>query len=156
MSSKVDRESATRDHASTKSDSVSLDTDNNTSRRGKDRFGFWIMDNFHQALSVSDKKIKERKEKESERTKKWLKMTKDWKSKGVTQTRQVKRRIRKGVPDALRSFVWCYLAGIKELRAKYPNPTTDIDTKSLTELTIDEVSSVISFRPQYLMRTSDR
>ena len=53
----------------------------------------------------------------------------------------MKRRVRKGIPDALRGFSWYEVSGAKALKEKYPNPWK-IDTSTVSAVTIDEVSLV--------------
>ena len=107
-----------------------------------DRYGFYVSDDFHAPLFVSAQELQLRKEKEAERTTKWIKMIKNWD--GVLSTRQekLKRRVRKGIPDNVRGFVWTKLSESAVFKKKYPK-LNEVDRKALDELTEDEVRGMM-------------
>ena len=51
---------------------------------------------------------------------------------------KLKRRVRKGIPDALRGIVWYNLSGAESYKRSYPD-LNDINTNDLNELVIDEI-----------------
>lgn len=109
----------------------------------KDRWGFLNSDEFHKFLEPSPEMTVQRKAKESERTKKWIKMMKNWQkycSNGA-KYEKMKRRSRKGVPDAVRGYAWYEVCGAEEVKKKYPDPWK-IDVAVVSETTIDEVYSL--------------
>lgn len=111
-----------------------------------DRYGFYVSDDFHTSLLVSAEEVISRKEKEAERTTKWIKMIKNWEGVLVNRKEKLKRRTRKGVPDHVRGFVWIKLSGAITYRKKYPKLEA-IDIATLDLITVDEVNrSWISFR----------
>lgn len=59
-------------------------------------------------------------QREREREQKWLKMLKQWEN---TDTNKLKRRIYKGIPNAIRGKIWSKLLGLdaikEEQRGKY-------------------------------------
>ena len=123
-------------------ESNGIDTDRSSILSGrmmKDRFGFIITesDTSHQRLSLTAKELQQRKNKESERAGKWILMMRKWTS--FDHSSKLKSRVRKGIPDALRSFAWKQLVEIDKVRDKYPCPHTDIDTGGLSSLVKDEV-----------------
>lgn len=155
----------------------------------KDRYGFFVTDDFHKVSSLSPALLAQRQEKEQTRTRKWLAMKKHWKrhffykrnapteSNGTvvvvsaTETTQsatlseadevelmmrqtiqtltdesilrdhresrpvysavLKRRVRKGIPDALREFAWFEFSDAQRVRQMYPHPDTDIDLSNI-------------------------
>lgn len=107
-----------------------------------DRYGFYVSDDFHTSLLVSSEEIVQRREKEAERTTKWIKMIKNWDNVVITRKEKLKRRVRKGIPDHVRGFVWTKLSDASIYRAKYPKLGA-IDVTALDELTIDEVKIYI-------------
>lgn len=113
----------------------------------KDRFGFILVDNFHQSLTIAQGEVIARKEKEAERTKKWVKMIKHWNKYEPNRffsfqpQIKLKRRIRKGVPDSVRSIIWFNVCGAKQWQDRYPDLST-ITLDVLNTRTIDEVSTI--------------
>jgi len=105
----------------------------------KDRYGFYVSDQFHQQLQITPDVVKFRRNKETERTKKWLDMIQHW-SKFYKHDKKSKlnRRVRKGIPDAVRGLVWQRLINIDAVKEKIPNPY-EIDTGSLCKNVIDEI-----------------
>ena len=125
---------------STKSNIIYSNNDQNN-HMFKDRFGFWIdndNDNFHQARLITEKEAIARKNKESERSKKWVYMMKSWDKFIIKQVNKLKSRIRKGIPDSLRTFAWSHLAEIGDIKVRYPHPEC-IDVSRLTDQVKDEV-----------------
>lgn len=59
---------------------------------------------------------RQQKEKEVKRGKKWLKMKSDWKS--VLGTDKLKRRIFKGIPDAMRPVIWGLLLNVEKTKSE--------------------------------------
>jgi hypothetical protein len=109
-----------------------------------DRYGFYVSDDFHTSLLVSEEEIVQRREKEAERTTKWIKMIKNWDNVVITRKEKLKRRVRKGIPDHVRGFVWTKLSNASIYRTKYPKLGA-IDVTALDELTIDEVNIRIMY-----------
>ena len=64
-----------------------------------DRYGFYVDDKYHHGIVLSQEEISLRREKEVERTKKWLKMINKWSFTVAMRKSKLKRRIRKGIPD---------------------------------------------------------
>lgn len=89
-----------------------------------DRYGFFVTDKFHQGYAgeITEAESRAIREKEISRTKKWIKMIKNWQKhfiyKGESESSELipfnagfiksklKRRIRKGIPDNLRGSIW--------------------------------------------------
>ena len=106
-----------------------------------DRYGFYVSDDFHTSLLVSAQEVIQRKGKEAERTTKWIKMVKGWDKVIINRQEKLKRRVRKGIPDHVRGFVWTKLSEAVQYKKQYPK-LRDIDAKALDELTEDEVGKV--------------
>eukprot|EP01038_Epipyxis_sp_PR26KG_P006448 gene6448-8870_t len=120
----------------------------------KDRFGFIMSDDNHQYLRQSSSINTARREKEAERTKKWLKMNSDWKKYSEKKSEKLKNRIRKGIPDIMRGAIWFKLCNGDAIRAKFPSLET-IDLSGLEERTIDEIERDIDRTfPQHSLFTS--
>ncbi|KAK3287638.1 hypothetical protein CYMTET_4862 [Cymbomonas tetramitiformis] len=66
----------------------------------------------------------EKKQLEERRLQKWRKMigsgAADWKAYHSSKPATVKRRVRKGIPDSLRGYVWQLISGSRELLLKNP------------------------------------
>ena len=107
----------------------------------KDRWGFLVTDEFHQFLKLPPEVIEQRRNKEGERSLKWVKMMKKWQKYKANGEKydKMKRRTRKGIPDSLRGFAWYEGCGAKSIKEKIPDPWK-IDTSNISEVTIDEVS----------------
>jgi hypothetical protein len=105
----------------------------------KDRFGFFVNEKFHQYIEIPESERIKRKLKEGERALKWIKMTKQW-SKYTSPDRyeKLKRRVRKGIPDAVRGYVWYHLGRCEEAKATLP-ALEAIDIAQLSPVVIDEV-----------------
>jgi hypothetical protein len=113
-----------------------------------DRYGFLESDGFHSSLNISKKVDEERKKKEAERTKKWLKMLR--KSKNFEEVHsKLKERARKGIPDSLRGTCWKWLCKADEFKAKYPNPEENFKHLLLDKRTSDEVITNLSPFPLF-------
>lgn len=104
-----------------------------------DRYGFYVSDDFHTSLLVSKEESALRKVKEAERTTKWIKMVKNWNGVIINRKEKLKRRVRKGIPDHVRGFVWTKISGASTYSSKYPILSA-IDVTTLDELTVDEVT----------------
>jgi hypothetical protein len=83
----------------------------------KDRYGFYINDEFHKSLDISPKEIKARLAKEKEREIKWGRMN----TKGMdfllkSRNNKFKSRIRKGIPNDIRSIWWPRLAIVTDIK----------------------------------------
>ncbi len=83
--------------------------------RHVDRFGFFLENGTAAPLLLADERRLD-----YSRTKKWLAMLDDWEPYVRTHPNQLKRRIRKGVPNSLRSRVWPLLCGASSLKASSP------------------------------------
>jgi hypothetical protein len=70
----------------------------------KDRYGFFVTDKYHKYLEVPVDLREKRKEKESERTRKWMKMIKKWDFYFKTRFEKIKNRTRKGYFGGLSSL----------------------------------------------------
>lgn len=115
----------------------------------RDRFGFLLEDDgngFHRSLSISPSEQQRRREKETERLKKWRKMQKNWKKyfrppesdpnkKIVCKARE---RARKGIPDACRAWAWYQFCNASKAKRLFPNPST-LDVTRVPPNVIDEV-----------------
>jgi hypothetical protein len=119
----------------------------------KDRWGFLNSDEFHQFLKLPEDVERQRKEKEGERTKKWIKMKKNWQKYALTGAKygKMKRRTRKGVPDAVRGFAWYEVCGAATIKQKIPDPWK-IDTSVVSAITIDEVRGPLAQQSSPLLR----
>eukprot|EP00953_Heterococcus_sp_UTEX-ZZ885_P029953 15856-Heterococcus_DN1.PRE.2 len=61
-----------------------------------------------------------RAEKDTERSRKWLKMQKQWTKTVNRRQEKLKRRARKGIPDAVRGQVWQLMSGSAQLLKIHP------------------------------------
>lgn len=184
----------------------------------KDRFGFFLNDDFHRAQPVTAALQEQRLQKEQSRQKKWTQMRKQWQRhfrykhsrpvsslsqeaaqtivalphpatestnspggspskppadetedlqrqsistqphrRGLTRislappqkrdfidsevyfSATLKRRIRKGIPDALRGDVWFDLVDAERVQRAYPQPSRDIDVGNLSRTVLEEI-----------------
>lgn len=108
----------------------------------KDRWGFLRSDEFRQYLQVAPEVIKQRRDKEQERAKKWVKMMKNWQKYSISGRKhdKVQYRARKGIPDCVRGFAWYQLCGAEMIKQKIPDPWK-IDVSTVSPVTIDDVGS---------------
>jgi len=86
-----------------------------------DRWGFPISEDVYQRNmreQVNSKESRARIRKENQRLQKWLKMMNNW---SRVSARKVKRRCRKGIPDAVRASIWLKLSGAEDLKAAQPD-----------------------------------
>lgn len=118
----------------------------------KDRYGFYINDEFHKSLDISPLEIKARLAKEKEREIKWERMNK----KGLeyllkNRHEKFKNRVRKGIPNDIRSIWWPRLALINDIKKNIPN-LQDININNLDDRVIDEIERDIdrTFPRHYL------
>jgi hypothetical protein len=97
--------------------------------RKVDRYGFYVeedVDGFRlgdphrpqsgQVQTVSRAMIRL----ENLRIKKWLVMLDDWRTWNVRMTKRLRKRVRKGIPDALRGRVWMQIAEADALKTEHP------------------------------------
>jgi hypothetical protein len=132
----------------------------------KDRFGFFLTDEFHQEVSLSPEEKEKRRAKEISRTKKWIKMLKNW-SKFFHEEKEVhdpkasvnklKVRVRKGIPDMVRGYAWYQFIRVKEIQARvsFPNPY-EIDTSVISQTTREEIDRDIDRTfPRHVMFVED-
>mmetsp|Transcript_26542 Transcript_26542/g.28945 ORF Transcript_26542/g.28945 Transcript_26542/m.28945 type:complete len:387 (+) Transcript_26542:70-1230(+) len=124
------------DYDSDDNSDASVDDDRLEAGVLKDRFGFFVTDKFHKFADVSEEVRAQRKQKETSRTKKWLKMIGKWKK--YSGSAKLKARTRKGVPDAVRGFVWYNFAHGDEIRARYPD-VRQIDISKLAPVVAEEI-----------------
>jgi len=80
-----------------------------------DRWGFPITEDDYQRTmrERNSKKSRARIRKENQRLQKWLRMMDNWNS---VSAKKVKRRCRKGIPNAVRGQIWLRLAGADVLK----------------------------------------
>lgn len=110
----------------------------------KDRFGFFLSDDFHSDVELPAKIVNARKQKECQRAAKWVKMLKKWEifyQEGKGQ--KMKSRVRKGVPDVVRGYAWYHFAQSGDIQERFPNAFA-IDTSTINKVTIEEVISLYS------------
>lgn len=92
--------------------------------RKMDRYG-WYVDK--KKLSKQELQlIQIESQKEGERTQKWLEMTKNWSSFMKKNRNKVASRIKKGVPDSMRSRVWALLCQAEQTKKQYPTPMSEL------------------------------
>ncbi|KAJ1390824.1 hypothetical protein B484DRAFT_408903 [Ochromonadaceae sp. CCMP2298] len=105
-----------------------------------DRYGFLCSDAFHQAHQLPPAVLHARRQKEAERTLKWVKMIKKWETYGPGGAKnfKLKRRVRKGIPDAIRGLVWYRMSDAEQGRLLFPDIDM-IDTSNVPAQVIDEV-----------------
>jgi hypothetical protein len=106
----------------------------------KDRWGFLVSDEFHRNVVIPEEVQKQRIAKEIERTAKWVKMIKNWAKygRGGRKFDKLSRRVRKGVPDAVRSFVWFETCGARDVMGRFPDLSA-LKVNEVPERVIDEV-----------------
>lgn len=111
----------------------------------KDRYGFYVTDEYHRINSSIPSYLQEkRRRKEQSRVAKWLKMKSKWQlhyavSSGSTKVSvKLRRRVRKGIPDAMRGFAWYEFSGAAAMAGRYPNPSA-IDISVVPETVLDEI-----------------
>ena len=114
---------------------------NDDGKKFKDRFGFWRSNDFHKSFSIHEDEDRRRKQKDTERIKKWEAMIKDWDRTNYYRASKLKSRVRKGIPDSMRIFAWPRLAGNENFRSKF-RALKSIQNLELDEKVIDEVKVV--------------
>lgn len=124
----------------------------------RDRFGFIIMDdedegsylsNLQKTAEVDAVSLNSRRQKETEREKKWIKMMHRWNFTLQYRKRKLRRRIIKGVPDAFRGQLWYNLLEADLVRDQFSD-CSQIDITSIPSRTIDEVDdSLFDFFSDY-------
>ncbi|RLN58937.1 hypothetical protein BBJ28_00022414 [Nothophytophthora sp. Chile5] len=84
-----------------------------------DRYGFLVTDTRYQGQTPAAGAQKHAVWLENRRTQKWVKMIgkqlEDWEVCQLRHAFTLKKRIRKGIPEALRGRVWCHLAGSSQM-----------------------------------------
>jgi len=128
----------------------------NDETTNKDRWGFYVNDDFHKSLSITPEEMEARRVKEAERAKKWMRMI----EKGFPflykyRKAKLKRRVRKGIPDTVRSVAWFNLSGAADFRQKIS--IESIDTATLTERVVDEIERDVdrTFPRHFLFQEKD-
>jgi hypothetical protein len=108
-----------------------------------DRYGFHLDDDYRGGpLKLSHEIVEARKKKETERSMKWAKMIKNWDLVLATRQEKLKRRVRKGIPDAVRGLAWFRMSGAVRFKKMYPD-LRKLDVASLPALTLDDVSLLV-------------
>ncbi|TYZ60640.1 hypothetical protein PybrP1_004898 [[Pythium] brassicae (nom. inval.)] len=94
-----------------------------------DRYGFLITDKRYSMGSQDGSHKGGAAWLENRRTSKWLKMIgkqlEDWEVCQLKNATMLKKRIRKGIPEALRGRVWCHLAGSTQMLINNPGVYRD-------------------------------
>lgn len=128
-----------RDSEDGESSQASIDDDRLEAGVLKDRFGFFVTEKHHKYLEVPPEIQRQRKAKEASRTKKWLKMIRQWKKyNSPSRIEKLKSRVRKGIPDAVRGFVWYQFAHGETVKSKYPD-VRQIDVTTLPTVVVEEI-----------------
>lgn len=92
--------------------------------RKMDRYG-WYVDK--KKISKQEQQlIQIENQKESERTQKWLDMTKNWSSFMKKNRNKVAERVKKGIPDQMRSRAWALLCQAEKMKKQYPMPMSEL------------------------------
>lgn len=129
-----------------------------------DRFGFVILESsfFHQSKAIQSKlELQNRRDKETEREKKWLKMMKRWDFTKRYRLAKLKRRIRKGIPDGFRGVMWYKILQIsaysdedinsyRTFPERFPN-VYDITQLPIDRIPIQTIEEVILSKLRFLM-----
>jgi len=79
-----------------------------------DRYGFYLADTSRPS-AVSPAVAARNQRLHTEKLGKWVEMLQNWGA--YAATRRLRRRVRTGIPDAVRGRAWCCLAGVDEARA---------------------------------------
>ncbi|KAG6590888.1 EVI5-like protein [Phytophthora cinnamomi] len=89
-----------------------------------DRYGFLVTDKRYNGGQTSPNAYKHAVWLENRRTQKWVKMIgkqlEDWEVCQLRHAGTLKKRIRKGIPEALRGRVWSHLAGSSQMLLNNP------------------------------------
>jgi TBC1 domain family member 10 len=101
-----------------------------------DKFGFIIAEDpstlpvgsTGQQLSQAERRRLQ--DKENLRTKKWMKMLKEWKRTLEHKESKLKSRIRKGIPDIVRGEAWKKIANVDQWRERFPHAFHEGDVNS--------------------------
>ena len=105
-----------------------------------DRYGFLQDDKRWKALDDNPKSRKKNVKKERDRTKKWVKMLKNWDKYLYRKPEKLKNRIRKGIPDAMRGAVWPLLIDAQGWREKYPDAMDPARMASVSYSVRDDIT----------------
>ena len=123
--------------------------------KSTDRYGFNIREDKYQdqfdinrqGFVLSEKEKAIRIEKEAERLQKWVKMMKRWKFTLSNRKEKLKRRLRKGIPDAVRGKVWMDLMEIEASKWRKSHPikklTGMVEKGEVKELTLEDIEKDI-------------
>ena len=117
-----------------------------------DRYGFYLEDEGRGAPAVVTTAASEaRKKKEAERSLKWAKMLKTWDRVVSARQEKLKRRVRKGIPDAIRGSAWLQLSEAWRYRKQYPD-LSRLTAIALPALTLDDIEKDIDRTfPQHVL-----
>ncbi|KAF1791071.1 Rab-GTPase-TBC domain [Phytophthora cactorum] len=89
-----------------------------------DRYGFLVTDKRYNGGHATSNTYKHAVWLENRRTQKWVKMIgkqlEDWEVCQLRNAATLKKRIRKGIPEALRGRVWSHLAGSSQMLLNNP------------------------------------
>ena len=104
-----------------------------------DRYGFIKEDGIDQMPDVDkDKADKKRNAKENVRNTKWGRMKGKWQRCTTIRKEKLRRRVRKGIPDAARCWAWFKLSGADDFQLLYPDLSV-FDVGALDEKIRDEI-----------------
>lgn len=109
-----------------------------------DRYGFLQEDRRWTAVDDNIKTQRKNLIKERDRTTKWVKMIKSWDRYVHLKPEKLKRRIRKGIPDALRGAVWPLLINVQLWRAKYPTAMDPALMATVSDHVRDDITKDIN------------
>eukprot|EP01039_Chlorochromonas_danica_P011630 gene11630-13041_t len=133
-------------------------TSNNNTTVVKDRYGFFVTEDFRKFINLSPEILQARKSKEKERTTKWIKMVKNWeKYTNPHKLPKLKGRCRKGIPDSMRGTAWYRLVRGDNIKASHPYPQPgNMKNLVISQVTIDEIERDIDRTfPRHVLFTED-
>ena len=119
------------------------DIDLEDGKKIKDKYGFWRSNDFHKSLPITDDEVRHRRQKDTERVKKWEYMLKNWNQFNGFRSNKLKSRVRKGIPDSIRIFAWPRLAETENFKSKF-RTLKSINNLGLDERVKDEVIEICS------------
>jgi hypothetical protein len=115
-----------------------------------DRYGFLVSEDsmFHKRLEVPAQLQRWRLRKELQREKKWIDMISAWRAhrngEDGWKTAKLRRRVRKGIPDAVRLLVWQDFLHLEDAKRKYGRPPTQEQIDStLTPIVLEDIDKDI-------------
>ena len=114
---------------------------------GIDRYGFSMrksvdeddLESSRRGVLLSVAEIAQRKLKETERLNKWIKMMRRWNFTVKYRKEKLKRRIRKGVPDAVRGKVWMDLMYSEALKWRQSHPTQFLSANEVDQKILEDI-----------------